>query len=118
MAAPRSDLRPVLQDEWGTMYADPNGYVWRGPEFEPRYAVLHAADRFHAGGWQKLGDWYRSIKPVKEYAPSSAAQLYHDHLDPGVDAREAASSVGTYVLLGGLLYVAAQVLPALIAKRG
>lgn len=66
--APRSDLRHVLTDEYGDMYADPNGYMWRGPDYKARYDLLGEADKSGGhGGWTQIKDWYKSVKASDEY---------------------------------------------------
>lgn len=106
---PNLDLVEVMADEYGMTYHDQRGYLWRGPEFRPRFDQLKAADPTFNGGWQSIGSsWFRSRKVSAEYAPSLLDQVIKS-ADPAVDA---VTSIGTKVLIGAVAYGGFKVMQA------
>lgn len=112
-------LKLVQTDEYGKMYADQRGFVWRGPEFRPRYDTLKAADPIAAGGWVVApgNNWFHSLHTVPEYTPSAsstagqyAGDFFGGAAQSGASAASMAKTLGIIALAGGALYVAAPML--------
>lgn len=105
---PQLQLAIVLEDGDGTLYRDARGYLWRGPEYRPRFDLLKQADPSKSGGWMALGNWFRSRKQSPEYTPPALEQVI-DYTRPAVGA---ATDIGLKIAIGVMLYAGFQVLKA------
>jgi hypothetical protein len=105
---PNLDLIVVLEDEWGTLFHDERGYMWRGPEYLRRFDVLKVVDPSMTGGWQKIGNWFRTRKANPQYAPSSLETIVH----AGAPLADVGLKVGSSVVLLAALYAGFQIMQA------
>lgn len=113
---PGLDLTIVLEDEYGTLYHDERGFMWRGPEYVQRYDQFRQLDPAMTGGWQKLGNWFRTRKANPQYAPGMLDQVVDKLTHSEGDRPGAAERVGSKLVYGalalGALYVGVQVMGA------
>jgi hypothetical protein len=73
---PSVEVRAVRDDEYGPIYADRDGYLYRDPAYAPRYAAMASAPGY-AGSWVPLPDgWFRSVERSREYAPGALEVLF------------------------------------------
>lgn len=105
---PSNALAIVMHDDNGTLYVDHRGFFWRGPEYRSKYDALAVADPAFTGGWQKIGNWFRSRKVSPEYAPT-AIEKELEYVKP---VAVAGAGLGGVALLAVAVYAGVQIMNA------
>jgi hypothetical protein len=112
-------LRHAFTDQYGEVWHDAGGYLYRGPEYRPRFEELRAADPVDAGGWKDMGPYFMSAVSVPTWRNRmrQAAEYFQEGAAPLESAGSGLLKAGGIALgIAGLYFFGPAIASAL--KRG